>query len=199
MRVFAGVYLLLFCQGLWAQSELLLGIHTDEPAPSIGALLAENPPEGYSIVLEPFADVQQLRSALTDGNIDLALLEETGGDEPGAALITELYPSVLHVLTRGDQSSKNIGEVLREKPIWAGAPGSIGHSVARALARDFGIANADLELLNDAWTVEPEVYFIFGGLLAPDALSRLDGFVLYSFDVPSRLMHGSVVEGIALR
>ncbi|MEM8561883.1 MAG: hypothetical protein AAGF57_06590 [Pseudomonadota bacterium] len=199
MRILTGLSLLLFFPGLWAQSELLLGTHTDEPAPTIGALLVDNPPEGFTITLRPFANVGELRSALADGSIDLALLEETGDNEANAALITELYPSVLHVLTRGDQTSNDIGEVLRDKPIWGGAPGSIGHRVARALARDFGIPTENLNLLKDAWTVEPDVYFIFGGLLAPDALSRLDGFALYSFDSPNRLMHGSVVEGIALR
>ena len=199
MRVLTGLCLLLFCQGLWAQSELLLGIHTDEPAPSIAALLADNPPAGYGIEVRPFANVQDLKSALSNGHIDLALIEETASPPPGASLITELYPSVLHVLVRGDQSERDIGEILRGKPIWAGAPGSIGHGVARALALDFGIPDSELELLNDAWTVEPEVYFIFGGLLAQDALMRLDGFQLYSFDDPNRLMHGSVVEGIALR
>ena len=182
-----------------AQSELVLGIHTDEPAPSIGAILAKAVPDGRTIRLQSFASVETLREELEAGRIDLALLEETGTPEAGAAMVAEIYPSVLHVLYRDRQSTNNIGDILRGAPIWAGAPGSIGHTVARALARDFGVPSEELHLLDDAWTIEPEVYFVFGGILAQEALSRLQGFQLYSFDEPTALMRGSVAEGVALR
>jgi TRAP-type uncharacterized transport system substrate-binding protein len=199
MRYLLGVVLLLSSLSLAAPRELVLGIHTDEPAPSIGALLASTRPDGHSIRVQSFASVEELREELHAGRIDLALLEETGGLEAGAALVAEIYPSVLHILYKGEQTGQNIGEILGGAPIWAGATGSIGHTVARALARDFGVPAGELNLLDDAWTVEPEVYFIFGGILAPDALSRLGEFRLYSFDDPAALMQGSVVEGIALR
>jgi hypothetical protein len=207
MKLFLGLVLLLCSFNLAAEQALVLGIHTDEPAPKIGALIANSSPAGYAIELKSFASVELLREELEAGNIDLALLEETGATEKGAAMITEIYPSVLHVLYRGESTDqgddrnaqKNIGQILRNTPIWAGAPGSIGHTVALALARDFGLQDDELNLLDDPWSVEPEVYFIFGGILAPDALSRLDGFHLYSFDNPADLMLGSVVEGIALR
>jgi TRAP-type uncharacterized transport system substrate-binding protein len=199
MRYVLALALLLCSQGLAAQRELVLGIHTDEPAPSIGALLASARPDGHTIRVQSFASVEKLREELEAGRIDFALLEETGTAEAGASMVAEVYPSVLHVLYRGRQNAQNIGDVLRAAPIWAGAPGSIGHTVAQALARDFGVPADQLNLLDDAWTVEPEVYFIFGGILAPDALSRLQEFHLYSFDEPAALMRGSVVEGIALR
>jgi TRAP-type uncharacterized transport system substrate-binding protein len=199
MRYLLGLVLLWYSFGLAAQKELVLGVHTDEPAPSIGALLANARPDGHTIALQSFASVEELREELHAGRIDLALLEETGATEAGAAMVAEIYPSVLHVLHTGKPSGQNIGEILRGVPIWAGAPGSIGHTVARALARDFGVPADELTLLDDPWTIEPEVYFIFGGILAPDALSRLGELQLYSFDDPAALMQGSVVEGMALR
>ena len=64
------------------------------------------------------------------------------------------------------------------------------------MAADFGIAEDDFTLLDNPWAADPDVYFIFGGLLAADALSRLDGFRLFSLGDPGRLMQGSIAEGV---
>lgn len=199
MRYLLLLALFLTSLGASAQNELILGIHTDEPAPSIGALIANAKSDDYTLRIQPFASVDRLREELAAGRIDLALIEETRGEEAGVAVIADIYPGVLHILYNGETTPANLGDLLRLGPIWAGASGSIGHTVARALAGDFGVAAHELNLLEDAWTVEPQVYFIFGGILANDALSRLSDFRLYSLDDPASLMHGSVAEGIALR
>ncbi len=194
-----GFAILMFTAELSGQDELVLGVHTEEPAPSIGAVLADAAPDGAAIRVESYASAEALREQLRAGAIDFALLEETGRREPGIAVVADIYPSVLHILYRGEAVPGNLGDLLRGGAIWAGPPGSIGHTVAVALARDFGVAADEVNLLADAWTVDPDLYFIFGGILAPDALSRLGGFQLYSLGDPATLMHGSVVEGIALR
>lgn len=196
----AGLLLLACLLSLGARADLLLGMHTEEPAPTVARLLAELEPEGHSIQLMPFGDVAALTAALTVGSIDLALLEGTQGDTSGIGLVADLYPSVLHVLYRGDETPASIGELLRDSRVWAGSPGGIGHRLVQAVAADFGLEPDQYQLLNDPWSEgEPEVYFIFGGILAPDSLSRLQEFRLFSLGDPGNLRRGSVAEGVSLR
>ncbi len=195
----AGLLVLLALLALPARAALVLGVHPEEPAPSIARLLAGLTPDEQAISVRPFESGEQLSAALQAGDIDLGILEDPGAPLTGLALVADLYPSVLHVLYRGSDTPRDLGELLARGPIWAGPPGSTGHRLARELARDFGLEDADVELLDDALSSEPDSYFIFGGILAPDALSRLPGFRLYSLDAPRQLMHGSVAEGIALR
>ena len=182
-----------------ARAEITLGVHAEEPAPTIGALLATLRPGDQQIVIKPYDSSFQLTDALINGEVDLGIIEDTGRTLPGLTLVADLYPSVLHVLHQADSDPGDLRALLTNGPIWAGAPGSLGHHLAAPLARDFGLAASDIDLLPDPWSREPAVYFIFGGILAQDALSRLPGFRLFSLDEPQALMHGSVAEGIALR
>ncbi|MFK7831193.1 MAG: TAXI family TRAP transporter solute-binding subunit [Congregibacter sp.] len=179
---------------------MLLGVHTEEPAPTVARLLSDLKPDGQSIRVAPFEDVAALTSALADGSLDLALLEGTQGDTSGIALVADLYPSVLHVLYQGDQTPDTVGDLLRDSRVWAGSPGGIGHRLVQAVAADFGLGTDQYELLDDPWSEgEPEVYFIFGGILAPESLSRLQQFRLFSLGDPNALRKGSVAEGVSLR
>ncbi len=182
-----------------ARADLTLGVHAEEPAPTIGALIARLTPGEQALTIRAYDSSAELADALMAGDVDLGIIEDTGRMLPGLTLVSDLYPSVLHVLHRQDNKPKDLGELLRSGPIWAGAPGSLGHHLAEQLAEDFGIAEGEITLLPDPWSREPDIYFMFGGILARDALSRLPGFTLYSLDAPEKLMHGSVAEGVALR
>ena len=63
------------------------------------------------------------------------------------------------------------------------------------LARDYAVS--DPNLFADPWSSVPEVYFIFGGLLAADALGSLNDYELYSLVTNLESGRGSVAEGIA--
>jgi TRAP-type uncharacterized transport system substrate-binding protein len=178
---------------------LVLGVHTEEPAPTIAQLLAEIKPDGQEITVRAFDDVASLGEELAAGTIDLALLEGIGGNASGIMLVADLYPSVLHILYRGDQTPGPVDELLDGHTIWAGAPGGIGHRLVQSLGADFGLPPDRIHLLDDPWSQEPDVYFIFGGILDADALSRLQGFRLFSLGDAATLMHGSVAEGVSLR
>lgn len=178
-------------------AALTLGVHAEEPAPTIAGLLADSLPGDETLTVRAFGSSAELNRALLAGEIDLGIIEDTGQSLPGIALVADLYPSVLHILHRSDADTSNLGRLLAGGPIWAGGPGAVGHQLAQDLATDFNAG--ELELLADPWSTEPTLYFVFGGILQADALARLSGFELYSFDAPHQLDHGSVAEGIALR
>lgn len=182
-----------------AQAQLVLGVHTEEPASTIAQLLAEIQPDGQEITVRVFDDVASLGEELAAGAIDLALLEGIGSNASDVMLVADLYPSVLHIIYRGDQTPATVGELLDGHTIWAGAPGGIGHRLVQSLADDFGLPPDRIQLLDDPWSQEPDVYFMFGGILDTDALSRLPGFRLFSLGAAATLMHGSVAEGVSLR
>lgn len=198
-RLTASLTLLLLYQPGAALAALSLGVHAEEPAPTIGTLISGLTPDDQALELIAFESSAELRSALTAGEVDLGIIEDSGASQPGLALVADLYPSVLHILYRSDTTPVDLGQLLSQGPTWAGGPGAVGHRLAEALAGDFRPGAADTRLLDDPFTEEPEVYFVFGGILEPDALSRLPGFRLYSLDAPQQLMHGSVAEGVALR
>lgn len=182
-----------------AQAQLVLGVHTEEPAPTIAQLLTQIQPDDQAITVRAFDDVVSLGEELASGAIDLALLEGIGSNTRDVTLVADLYPSVLHILYRGDQTPATVAELLEARTTWAGAPGGIGHRLVQSLAADFGLPPDGLQLLDDPWSQEPDVYFIFGGILEADALSRLQGFRLFSLGAAATLMHGSVAEGVSLR
>lgn len=194
-----GLLLLLCLMPLCVRADLVLGVHTEEPAPAVAKLLQQATATSQEISIQVFSDVSSLGDALTAGEVDLALLEGFSKEVEGISLVASLYPSVLHILYRGDIAPANVAELFRGKKLWAGAPGGIGHRLATSLAADFGLAPDEFELLADPWTTEPDIYFIFGGILAPDALSRLKGFRLFSLGETTSLMRGSIAEGVSLR
>jgi hypothetical protein len=55
------------------------------------------------------------------------------------------------------------------------------------------------ELYPSVLAADPDIFFIFGGLLAPDALQRLGDYRLWSLGDTDKLMHGSVAESLMLR
>lgn len=184
---------------LEALADIRLGFHSEEPAPTIATLITSTGTLETPITPVAFQSSQQVLEALNTGAIELGILEDAGQDMAGIGLVAELYPSVLHMLHPKQGQYTNVGELLASGPVWAGPPGSIGYRVASNIGADFNLPDGALELLPDPWTKEPTVLFIFGGILARDALDRLPGFSLYGLDQPGALMQGSVAEGVALR
>ena len=182
-----------------ALAEIRLGVHSEEPAPTIGELISTLTPAGRGIRIVAFDSSQQVLESLQAGEVDLGIVEEAGQAGEGLGLVEELYPSVLHMLHRGGFQFADVGELLAAGHIWAGPPGSIGYRVAQNLSRDFALQEGRPRLMPDPWSQEPDIYFVFGGILAPDAIARLPDFQIYGLDEPGALMQGSVAEGVALR
>ena len=180
-----------------ADSTLALGILADEPAPTVSRLLSERLSSIVEIEVRVFDDSSDIEEALREERLDLAIVEEPTRDISGVGVISNLYPSVLHVLVDSMLSPQDLPDVLSAGGLWAGSKGGQGHTLAQQLADDYALG--DIDLLPDPWSRQPRAYFIFGGLLAPDALSRLGGFNLYSLDDIANAGRGSVAEAIVIR
>lgn len=178
-------------------ADLRLGIYAEEPAPTIAALLERRLPPEHVVQVEVFEDARVLVAALQSGDLDLAFIEEPTDDIAGIGIVSTLYPSVLHILVEDDRPVRSLEDVLQANAIWAGTPGGIGYRLARQLGADYGLS--DIALAPDPWSADPAAYFIFGGLLQPDALQRLGDFRLYTLDSDTAMGSGNVAEGIALR
>ena len=196
MRWLATLSLLL-CIAPAASANLSLGILTDEPAPMLAGLLSQRLAEELTIEVREFPDANALKTAIAEGALDLAFIEEPVGDIPGSAIVSELYPSVLHVIAHDALPAESLADILGSSHVWAGFEGGTAHTLAKQLAGDYQIDG--LNLLPDPWSTEPTVYFVFGGILARDALSRLGDYRLYSLDSVASPERGSIAEGIALR
>ena len=179
-----------------AAASLRLGIHAEEPAPSVAGLMQRRLPE-LALEVNVFEDARVLVDALQSGDLDLAFVEEPTQDISGISMISTLYPSVLHILVPQDEPVQSLDDLLKAVPIWAGTPGGTGYRLARQLGADYGLT--DIKLAADPWSADPGAYFIFGGLLQSDALQRLEDFRLYTLDQDTAMGSGNIAEGIALR
>jgi hypothetical protein len=190
--------ILLLCPPLLV-AEIRLGTLPDEPAPTIASVLVNDKTVDEPLVLVAFTNASELMAALQSGELDAALLEQPMEPLAGVSQITELYPSVLHMLHSNDVDPDGLDALLRAGSIYAGAPGGAGERLLVALAADYGLDDDVLELLPSVLAADPDIFFIFGGLLAPDALQRLGDYRLWSLGDTDKLMHGSVAESLMLR
>lgn len=182
-----------------ATAVIRLGTLPDEPAPTIAEVLAGELADGEPLTLVAYPSVGELLAALQSGSLDAALLEQPMAPLTGISQISELYPSVLHMLHSGAAKPDTLDALLTSGSIYAGAPGGAGVRLLSALVRDYGLDAASIEVVLNVLSAEPDVFFIFGGLLAPDALQRLAGFQLWSLGETDSLMRGSVAESLMLR
>ncbi|MFK7913836.1 MAG: TAXI family TRAP transporter solute-binding subunit [Pseudomonadales bacterium] len=187
-----------------AAQALTLGVHPEEPAPEMAAVLAEQQSTELAIELQQFSDQAELIAALQAGTVDAGLVSAPQAPMAGVRLITDLYPSVLHVLHRTDLAGRSLDELLTSGPIWAGGAGSAGERLLQALIADYGLSPDQVTVLENPFSQSPAVLIVFGGILTNDALSRLDGYALFAFDrsvqsAGSGAADGDLAQGIVLR
>jgi len=180
--------------------ELTLAISTEEPAPSIAesirSLLSER---GFSISVEVTTDPATIVAAIRDREVDLALVEESDLPVPGVVTLAPLYPSILHVLYNHAELPGDFADLIRGAKVYAGPQGGAGHRLLTQLCVDFGVVADQFQLLDNPWTVDPDVYFIFGGLLSADSIRQLEGYRLFSFADVEDISGSSVADGIVLK
>ena len=195
----AALFLVFGCDD---SPDLRIGWVTTEPNPAIGqAMIDAVDQDGIEVTI--FDNKDALRDALADRSIDLALMENPEKNDPELRALMPVFESVLHVLVKKEGDScvaTPLEEQLLGAKIYAGPKGSAGHRVLEILAAGGVVPSMEeLQLLDTPFGDPAEVYFIFGGILSEDAVSRLDGFCLRSLDDPAALGAGSTVEGLALR
>lgn len=187
--------------------QLQIGWTGVEPSAEISQLIADqlDSSERYAVVGKQFADTNELTTALANHEVDLAILEQPSSPDGDFTALISLYPSVLHVLAKPGMASKvdagaYLTDVIRGKALYAGPPGSAGHTFVLQLVAYGVLPNkADFQLLDSPFDDDPDVYVVFGGILSADAVKRLKGFELVGLGNVEELGMGSWVEGIALR
>ncbi len=182
------------------QRRLTLAHSTEEPAPSIADIISTSlAAHDLDLSLEEIPNSTDIVRAILDGELDLGIIEEPDHALPGIVTIAPLYPSVLHVLHRKTDDPKDFADVVRNHSVYAGPIGGAAHRLLEQLADDFDVARSQYKILDNPWIVEPDVYFIFGGLLSADSISQLSKFQLYSFARHDDVDGGSVADGIVLK
>ncbi len=182
-----------------AVQALTLGVHPEEPAPTLAQVLVAHSAPELSLQQTAFADQRSLLDALQSGRIDAALIEAPAQPLPRVRLIADLYPSVLHVLYPASWGETDLRTLLTRGTVWAGGDGSIGRKLVRELQADYQLRDAEITQLPDPISERPDVWMIFGGILGRDALRRLPGYRLFDFTSGAGDSRESIAEGIALR
>ena len=179
---------------------LVLSISTEEPAQTIADAMAPLLADvGIEVDVRPNADLGSILAAVSNGDADLGIVEEPAQRIPGLRTVVPLYPSILHVLYRHGRDVSGFPELISGQNVYAGPVGGTAWRALQQLAQDFRIGEGEYVILPDPWRVEPDVFFILGGLLEPASIARLDGYRLFSFGQAGQLGSGTTAEGIALR
>ncbi len=201
----AGATLALACLVLAGGCELqdrdlTLAHTTEEPAPSIAETVRSTlAASGISITIEESADPTAILAAVSEGRVDLAIIEEPERPKAGATTLAPLYPSVLHVMHNRSVDPASFAELMRGANVYAGPAGGAAYRLLMQLSADFNLRTNEFELLDNPWTVTPDVWFVFGGLLSAENTAALTGYRLFSFAADGDVHGGTVADGIALR
>ncbi|MEM1188380.1 MAG: TAXI family TRAP transporter solute-binding subunit [Pseudomonadota bacterium] len=198
-----AAWLLLACALAGCGTErdrLTLATLTEEPAPSIAETVKTTlEARGLEIAITSADDASALLERVTDGDADIAIIEEPYETVSGLTTVAPLYPSVLHVLVRRDEKAATLAGILAGKEIWAGPPGGSAYRLLVRLATDAGLAADEYTILDNPWTSEPDVHFILGGLLDRANARLLSAYRLFSFRRSTDIAGGSLADAVALR
>lgn len=182
------------------EREVTLAFSTELPAPSIAeAVRTHLADDGFDIVLAEGTNPQDIVESIQNRSMDLGVLEEPDHPIPGIVTIAPLYPSVLHVLYKAASKPQDLAELIRGTNVYAGPSGGAADRLIRQLASDANLADNEFELLDNPWTIDPDVYFIFGGLLSNESVLQLSGYRLFSFADETDVAGGSVADAIVLK
>ena len=195
----ARIGLLVALCGCEGEPEVRWGHASTEPSSSFVDLL-KNP----NSQVTSFASVDALISAVQTEDVTFALLEQPPHHVEGLAIVTPIFPSVLHILVRKtlhDCSTPTpLTKLLSDKLIYAGSAGSTGYTLLEQLgAAEWLPPMSDLQVTTDAFGSQPDVYFQFGGLLPVDAVRRLEDYCLAPVGVSSDMAGGSWADAIGFR
>lgn len=144
-------------------------------------------------------DSTEIIAAIQRGEVDMALVDEPEYPIRGVVTLAPLYPSVLHVLHNKGERVTDFADLIRGAAVYAGPTGGAAHRLLLQLGEDFGVQENQFQILDNPWTVIPDVYFIFGGLLSASSIEQLTGYRLFSFSESGDIDGASVADGIVLR
>ena len=180
--------------------HFVLGVSTEEPGPGIAAAAKQLLVDArFSVEIRSIESSAHIISGMLDGDIDFGIIEEPAALIPDLATVVPLYPSILHVLYKGEETVNRFTDVIVGKRIYAGPPDGTASRFFAQLGDYFEIDAGSYTVLDNPWVVSPDVYFVFGGLLDANSRRRLGDYRLFSFGDAAQLGKGTLVEGIALQ
>ncbi len=180
--------------------ELTLIASTEEPTPSLVEMIQSRfKDEGILISVNVATDADEIFEAVRSKTVDLGVVEEPNHPIPGIVTIAPLYPSVLHVLYNHSTKPTDFAQLLRQSNVYVGPLDGAARRLLSQLADDFDVAEDEYQLLDNPWTVIPDIYFIFGGLLSNGSIRQLSDYRMFSFADPDDVTGGSVADAIALK
>lgn len=200
-RVLVGAFCALLAVSCTNEpATVVVSISTEEPGPAVARamrpLLAE---AGVELDIQGNDDPESILTVVLNGEADLGIVEEPARRVPGLATVAPLYPSILHVMHRKNRAVGSFPELIRGQQIYAGPIGGTAWRLLQQLAGDYMLADSNYTLLADPWRVEPDVFFILGGLLTQESIAQLGDYRMFSFGSVERLGQGTQAEGLALK
>ncbi len=182
------------------EPPLRLLVSPEEPGPRIAERLVTLLEREAGIAVEIVAGrgVLDHVEALTHGEADLAVVENSLPFEPRLSAVAPLYKGVLHVLYRSEAEAGSFAEVLRGARIYAGPADGVARKLLGWLAHHERIGPDEYEIIESPFE-EVDVYFSVGGILSDPSLRALRGYRLLGLGDADKSGAGSRVDALALR
>ncbi len=135
-------------------------------------------------------------AALVDGSADIALVSNNMPFDKDIATVMPMYPTVLHIAYRNEQTPAGGEELLRGAKIFAGPPGSASRMMFERIAARLRLAEGSFSYIeNPADNVDVAVVF---APISPDRMADYPQFRLFSMGTPDSVGQGSVVDAAVL-
>jgi hypothetical protein len=164
-------------------------------ADTLAALLHEV--RGFELrLIEGEGSVRNL-DLLRRGEADLTIVENSVPFQRGIRTVVPLYPSVLHILHKKDESPQNFRELVLGKTLYVGARGGLSEWIVELIRRNADIPSEAFTVVDDVEN-SPDVVIVFAMLDPAFADEIADGYEFYSIDRVEDLGRGATVDGLSI-
>jgi hypothetical protein len=136
---------------------------------------------------------------LKSGAADLALVANTEAYDAELTTVVPLYPTVLHILYRADRPIVDSRDLMTDRTVYAGPPGSPSRQLLETTARRDGIAPEEISYV-DSVAQCSDVIVIYAAVMPdiPDRIRDCGEYRLFSLGDPQELGTGSTVDSVTL-
>lgn len=136
--------------------------------------------------------------SVASGVIDFTIVENHVPYKEGVNSILVFYPQILHIFHSRSYAPETLEELLIDKKIFIGEPGSGSYRFMIDLIELSGLDKKRIEITELAFD-SYDVYAGFSDVFTPSDLFGLESFTLFSFDKAENVGNGSIVDGISLK
>ncbi len=194
-----AVALLAACQPNYESVELVqpTGVLDRDIATRIVELVEEDSPLEVRLI-EPAEGMSPL-DTLEAGIGDVTFASNVQAYREEISTIIPLYPRVLHIMVRAEETPDDIGAVLSGRRVYAGARGSRTRAIVRDLAEELDFVDSGMTLVDD-WGPDVDVIFVYAPIDRASIMSetRLEVFRMFSLDEPDAIGLGGFIDRVTL-